>query len=104
MYYETIQQLGALFASASGRAFCWVCKSHDIADLILCIKYYAVRLKRKKDRSARASGEKKVKKQKKVRLLFAILFAWRTFFMCDPENERFCSITEKWKKILVYYH
>jgi len=98
VYYETIQQLGALFASASGRSFCWVCKSHDIADLILCIKYYAVRLKRKKDRSARASGEKKVKKQKKVRLLFAILFAWRRFLCAIRKTNGFAASPKNGKR------
>jgi hypothetical protein len=69
---------------------------------MLCIKYYAVRLKRRKDRRARASGEKKVKKQKKSETSLCDSFCLATFFRCDPENERFCSIAEKWKKIYNY--
>jgi len=58
-------------------------------------------LKRKKDRRARASGEKKVKK---VRLLFAILFAWRRFlgairktngFAASPNNGKRYTIASK---------
>jgi hypothetical protein len=66
---------------------------------MLCIKYYAVRLKRRKDRRARASGEKKVKKSETS---LCDSFCLATFFRCDPENERVCSIAEKWKKIYNY--
>jgi len=55
-------------------------------------------LKRKKDRSARASGEKEVKKQKEVRLLFAILLAWRRFLSAIRKTNGFAASPKNGKR------
>jgi len=56
-------------------------------------------IEKKKGSERPCVWRKEGEKTKKSETSLCDSFCLATFLRCDPENERFCSITEKWKKM-----